>query len=282
MKLARYGEKGREKPAALDESGKLRDISHIVDDIDSDSLANGVLEDLQSIELSGLPVVDEQERLAEPVGKVGNFICVGLNYSDHIKESGMDTPAEPVLFLKAVSSIIGPDDDIVLPKNSSKVDWEVELGVIIGKRASYVSEEEAMTYVAGLCVVDDVSERSFQLERSGQWTKGKGCPTFGPFGPWLVTLDEVDKLDDLNLWLDVNNKRMQTGNTGLMVFNIPHLVHYISQFMVLEPGDLISTGTPPGVGAGMNPQVWLQKGDVVELGIDGLGGQRHNIVPFSG
>lgn len=282
MKLARYGENGSEKPAVVDEAGKLRDISNIVDDIDSDSLANGLLEDLQGIELSELPVVDDQKRLAEPVGKVGNFICVGLNYSDHIKESGMDTPAEPVLFLKAVSSIIGPDDDIVLPKDSSKVDWEVELGVIIGKRASYVSEEEAMAYVAGLCVVDDVSERSFQLERSGQWTKGKGCPTFGPFGPWLVTLDEVEKLDDLNLWLDVNNKRMQTGNTGLMVFNIPHLVHYISQFMVLEPGDLISTGTPPGVGAGMNPQVWLQKGDVVELGIDGLGSQRHNIVPFSG
>ncbi|MEX2525277.1 MAG: fumarylacetoacetate hydrolase family protein [Gammaproteobacteria bacterium] len=282
MKLARFGEKGSEKPAIVDEAGKLRDISNIVDDIDGNSLANGLLETLKGIELAELPVVDGQERLAEPVGKVGNFICVGLNYSDHIKESGMDTPAEPVLFLKAVSSIIGPYDEIVLPKNSSKVDWEVELGVVIGKRASYVSEEEAMNYVAGLCVVDDVSERSFQLERSGQWTKGKGCPTFGPFGPWLVTLDEVDKLDNLNLWLDVNNKRMQTGNTGLMVFKIPHLVHYISQFMVLEPGDLISTGTPPGVGAGMNPQAWLKKDDVVELGIDGLGSQRHDIVPFNG
>ena len=282
MKLARYGEKGGEKPAVIDGAGKLRDISSIVDDIDGNSLSNGLLTKLQDVDISGLPVVGNQERLAEPVGKVGNFICVGLNYSDHIKESGMDTPAEPVLFLKAVSSIIGPYDDIVLPRNSSKVDWEVELGVIIGKRASYVSEDEAMDYVAGLCVVDDVSERSFQLERSGQWTKGKGCPTFGPFGPWLVTLDEVNSVNDLNLWLNVNNKRMQSGNTGLMVFNVSHLVHYISQFMVLEPGDLISTGTPPGVGAGMNPQVWLQEDDVIELGIDGLGSQRHRVVPSNG
>jgi len=278
MKLARYGEKGREKPAILDNMGKLRDLSNIVDDIDGKTIAEGLLSKLKEVDVSNLPSVAEWERVAEPVGNVGNFLCVGLNYSDHIKESGMETPKEPVLFLKAVSSITGPHDDIVLPKNSSKVDWEVELGIIIGKRTSYVSEEEALDSIAGLCVVDDVSERAFQLERSGQWTKGKGCPTFGPFGPYLVTLDEVASLDDLDLWLDVNNQRMQTGNTGLMVFNVPYLVHYISQFMILEPGDLISTGTPPGVGAGMNPQIWLKKGDVIELGIDGLGEQRHKVV----
>jgi len=278
MKLLRYGEPGHERPAVIDERDVVRDISGITADIDGKALSNGLLDRLGETDLSGLPAVAAPGRLAEPVAGVGNFICVGLNYSDHIKESGMAAPEEPVLFLKAVSSICGPNDATILPKNSSKVDWEVELGVVMGREASCVERSEALDYVAGFCVVDDLSERSFQLERSGQWTKGKGCPSFGPFGPYLVTKDEVGDYNDLDLWLDVNGCRMQSGNTSLMVFDVPFLVHYISQFMLLRPGDVISTGTPPGVGHGMNPPVWLKEGDEMRLGIEKLGTQQHTVV----
>jgi len=276
MKLLRYGPKGQEKPGLLDGEGKIRDLSGVVADIDGALLASG-LGALKALDIASLPVVADGVRLAEPVARVGKFICIGLNYSDHAQEAGMPIPAEPIIFSKATSSIIGPNDDVHLPPRSVKSDWEVELGVVIGKEARYVPLDRAMDHVAGLCVVNDLSEREFQLERGGTWDKGKGCDTFGPFGPYLVTLDEAGPLDNLGLWLDVNGKRMQTGNTASLIFDVPYLIHYVSQFMSLQPGDIISTGTPPGVGMGMKPPVFLNEGDVITLGIDGLGEQRQRV-----
>jgi len=282
MKLVRFGPKGRERPGVVDAAGVIRDISTLTPDIDGRALAGDLVKTLAATDVAALPAVDTGVRLAQPVGGVGKFICVGLNYSDHARESGMTLPEEPILFMKATSAVCGPDDDTVMPRGATKVDWEVELGVVIGRRASYVSREAAMGHVAGYCVVNDLSERAFQLERGGQWVKGKSCDSFGPFGPWLVTPDEVADPGNLRLWLDVNGQRMQDGSTRYMIFDVPYLVHYISQFMTLEPGDLISTGTPPGVGLGMNPPRWLTEDDVVELGIDKLGTQRHRVVAHRG
>ncbi|HEX4273398.1 MAG TPA: fumarylacetoacetate hydrolase family protein, partial [Rhizomicrobium sp.] len=268
MKLLRYGPKGQEKPGLLDKDGQIRDLSGIVKDIDGKVLAD--LSAIRAANVESLPIVAKGVRLAEPVANVGKFLCIGLNYSDHAAESGMPEPSEPIIFTKATSAIIGPFDDVYLPPTSKKSDWEVELGVIIGKEARYVSKEKALEYVAGACVVNDLSEREYQLERLGTWDKGKGCDTFGPFGPYLVTLDEVGDLNNLGLWLDVNGARMQTGNTASLIFDVPTLVSYVSQFMSLQPGDVISTGTPPGVGMGKKPQIWLKEGDVITLGIDKL------------
>lgn len=278
MKLLRYGTQGQERPAILDSEGNIRDISSITADISGDFLASSQFDQLKTSDLAQFPIVDSPERIAEPVKGVGKFICVGLNYADHAEESGMAVPPEPVIFMKATSSIMGPNDNVVLPRNSTKSDWEVELGVIIGKHAKYVSEENALDYVAGLCVVNDLSEREFQLEKQGQWSKGKGCDTFGPFGPYLVTLDDVEDFNQLDLWLELNGERVQDGNTKTMVYKIPHLIHYISQFMSLQPGDIISTGTPPGVGLGMTPPVYLKAGDKMRLGISGLGEQQQEVV----
>jgi 2-keto-4-pentenoate hydratase/2-oxohepta-3-ene-1,7-dioic acid hydratase in catechol pathway len=279
MKLLRYGPKGQEKPGLLDKDGQIRDLSGIVKDINGSVLAD--LSAIRAAKVESLPVVgssnDGGVRLAQPVANVGKFLCIGLNYSDHAAESGMPEPSEPIIFMKAISAIIGPYDDVYLPPTSKKSDWEVELGVIIGKEARYVSKEKALDYVAGACVVNDLSEREYQLERLGTWDKGKGCDTFGPFGPYLVTLDEVGDLNNLGLWLDVNGARMQTGNTASLIFDVPTLVSYVSQFMSLQPGDVISTGTPPGVGMGKKPQVWLKEGDVITLGIDKLGEQKQNV-----
>ena len=275
MKLLRYGPKGQEKPGLLDADGKIRDLSGVVKDIDGSVLAH--LSAIRAAKIDSLPVVEKGARLAEPVAKVGKFLCIGLNYSDHAAESGMPEPSEPIIFMKAVSAIIGPNDDVYLPPTSKKSDWEVELGIVIGKEARYVSKEKALDYVAGAVVVNDLSEREYQLERLGTWDKGKGCDTFGPFGPYLVTLDEVGDLNSLGLWLDVNGTRMQTGSTAALIFDVPTLVSYVSQFMSLQPGDVISTGTPPGVGMGKKPQVWLKEGDVITLGIDKLGEQKQNV-----
>jgi 2,4-diketo-3-deoxy-L-fuconate hydrolase len=276
MKLLRYGPKGQEKPGLLDAQGQVRCLSGTIADIDGAFLANREAI-LKGVSIDSLPIVAAPGRIAEPVARVGKFVCIGLNYSDHAAESGMAVPTEPIIFMKATSAIIGPNDDVLLPPTSVKSDWEVELGVVIGKEARYVSLEAAMDHVAGLCVINDLSEREFQLERGGQWDKGKGCDTFGPFGPWLVTLDDVADVDNLGLWLDVNGKRMQTGSTAKLIFNVPFLIHYVSQFMSLQPGDVISTGTPPGVGMGMKPSVFLQDGDIITLGIDGLGEQRQTV-----
>jgi 2,4-diketo-3-deoxy-L-fuconate hydrolase len=275
MKLLRYGPKGQEKPGLLDADGRIRDLSGIVKDIDGSVLAD--LSAVRAANVDALSVVDKGVRIAQPVGKVGKFLCIGLNYSDHAAESGMPEPSEPIIFMKAVSAIIGPNDDVYLPPTSKKSDWEVELGIVIGKEARYVSKEKALDYVAGAVVVNDLSEREYQLERLGTWDKGKGCDTFGPFGPYLVTLDEVGDLNNLGLWLDINGMRMQTGNTASLIFDVPTLVSYVSQFMSLQPGDVISTGTPPGVGMGKKPQVWLKEGDVITLGIDKLGAQKQNV-----
>ena len=276
MKLLRHGPKGQERPGLLDGEGIIRDLSAKVNDIDGAVLAKG-LDAIAALDPASLPVVEAGTRLAEPVARVGKFICIGLNYSDHAAESGMAAPAEPIIFTKATSAIIGPNDQVLLPPRSTKSDWEVELGVVIGTEARYVALDEAMTHVAGYCVVNDLSEREYQLERGGQWDKGKGCDTFGPFGPWLVTCDEVADVGALGLWLDVNGERRQTGNTASLIFDVPFLVHYVSQFMSLQPGDIISTGTPPGVGMGMKPPVFLKEGDVITLGIDGLGEQRQDV-----
>ncbi|HZV57976.1 MAG TPA: fumarylacetoacetate hydrolase family protein [Sphingobium sp.] len=275
MKLLRYGPKGQEKPGLLDADMRVRSLADHVVDIDGALLATG-LDALRTLDPATLPLVPEAEtaRIAEPVAHVGKFLCIGLNYSDHAAEAGMPIPAEPILFTKATSAIIGPNDDVLLPPTSTKSDWEVELGIVIGKEARYVTREAALSHVAGLCVVNDLSEREYQLERAGTWDKGKGCDTFGPFGPWLVTLDDIPDIANLPMWLDVNGVRMQTGNTATMIFDVPYLVHYVSQFMSLQPGDIISTGTPPGVGMGMKPPVFLKEGDVMTLGIEGLGEQR--------
>jgi 2-keto-4-pentenoate hydratase/2-oxohepta-3-ene-1,7-dioic acid hydratase in catechol pathway len=281
MKLLRYGPKGQEKPGMLDAEGQIRSILAYVSDIDGALLSDG-LAALAALDPATLPLVPAADaaRIAEPVARVGKFLCIGLNYSDHAAEAGMPIPAEPILFSKAISAIIGPEDDVVLPPTSTKSDWEVELGIVIGKEARYVPLENALDHVAGLCVVNDLSEREYQLERAGTWDKGKGCDTFGPFGPWLVTLDEIADMANLAMWLDVNGTRMQSGSTATMIFDVPYLVHYVSQFMSLQPGDIISTGTPPGVGMGMKPPVFLKEGDVIELGIEGLGTQRQRVTRY--
>jgi 2,4-didehydro-3-deoxy-L-rhamnonate hydrolase len=278
MKLLRFGPKGFEKPGLLDAQGVLRDLSGLLPDLTSEHLGRAALDKLASVDPSHLPAVVGAVRMAPIVADIGKMICVGLNYSDHAAESGMDVPSEPVLFTKATSAIIGCNDAVVLPRDSVKSDWEVELGVVIGTRARYVEVEEALDYVAGYCVVNDLSEREYQLERGGQWDKGKGCDTFGPVGPWLVTADEVPDPQNLDMWLDVNGKRYQSGNTRTMVFSVAELVSYISRFMTLNPGDVISTGTPPGVGLGQKPEpVYLRAGDRIALGIEGLGQQNQTV-----
>jgi 2-keto-4-pentenoate hydratase/2-oxohepta-3-ene-1,7-dioic acid hydratase in catechol pathway len=275
MKLLRYGEPGQELPGVLDADGKIRSLSGVVDDVDGKALSSGRLAD---VDVDALPLVEGTHRLGPCVGKVGKFICIGLNYSDHAAEAGMPIPDEPEVFTKATSAICGPNDDVIQPKHSTKLDWEVELAVVIGRDTLYVAEDQAAGHIAGYCVCNDVSERQFQLERGKQWDKGKGCDTFGPIGPWLVTADEVGDPGNLGMWLDVNGNRCQQGNTGNMVFSPSHIVSYLSHFMSLQPGDVISTGTPPGVGMGMNPPVYLKPGDVMELGIEGLGAQRQVVV----
>ncbi|WP_288586787.1 fumarylacetoacetate hydrolase family protein [uncultured Methylobacterium sp.] len=280
MKLVRWGESGAEKPGLIDAAGAIRDLSGVVRDISGPFLAADTLANLRRIDPATLPEVPAGTRLGACVGQVRNFIAIGLNYADHAAETGAAIPAEPILFNKAPSCIVGPTDTVILPKGSAKTDWEVELAIVIGKRASYVHANEALDYVAGYCVCHDVSEREFQLERGGTWTKGKGCPTFGPLGPWLVTPDEVGDVQNLDMWLDVNGERMQAGSTRTMIFDVRQIVSYLSHFMLLEPGDVITTGTPPGVGMGMKPPRYLKSGDVVTLGIAGLGEQRQAVVAF--
>ncbi len=278
MKLLRHGPAGAEKPALLDSDGKIRDLSSLVADIGGDVLSDSGLARIAAIDPKSLPEVSPG-RIGPCVAGTRKFICVGLNYSDHAKETGKAPPEEPILFMKATSAIIGPNDDVEIPRGSAKTDWEVELGIVIGTRAKYVSEDKALNHVAGYCVVNDVSERAFQSERGGQWTKGKSHDTFGPIGPWLVTRDEVPDPQNLSLWLDVDGVRRQTGTTANMIFGVRHLVSYISQFMTLEPGDIIATGTPPGVGLGIKPEpVFLKAGQVMTLGIEGLGDQRQQII----
>jgi 2,4-didehydro-3-deoxy-L-rhamnonate hydrolase len=280
MKLVRYGNPGKEKPGLIDAEGKLRDLSAVVKDIDAAQLSPAALAKISKLKTDKLPLVKGKPRFGSPVANVGKFIAIGLNYTDHAEESGMPIPAEPVVFMKANSCVQGPNDDVMLPKGSVKTDWEVELGIVIGTKARYVSQKEALNFVAGYCTINDVSEREYQLERGPQWDKGKGCDTFGPIGPWLVTTDEITNPQKLGMWLDVNGKRFQTGNTKTMIFSCAKIVSYLSQFMTLMPGDVITTGTPPGVGLGMKPPVFLKKGDVVTLGIEGLGEQRQMVVPF--
>lgn len=274
MKLLRVGEKGKERPAMLDEQGELRDLSHFVDDIAGDALLPSALERLRQLPLSELPKIGGQPRIGACVGHIGKFICIGLNYADHAAETGAAIPQEPVVFGKWTSSVVGPNDAVRIPRGSVKTDWEVELGVVIGKGGSYILEEDALSHVAGYCVVNDVSEREYQIERGGTWDKGKGCDTFGPIGPWLVTADEIADPQQLDLWLEVDGKRYQNGNTRTMIFSVAHIISYLSRFMSLQPGDIISTGTPPGVGMGQKPPVYLRPGQVISLGIVGLGEQR--------
>jgi 2-keto-4-pentenoate hydratase/2-oxohepta-3-ene-1,7-dioic acid hydratase in catechol pathway len=276
MKLLRVGKAGKEKPAILDRDGKARDLSSIVADIAGDTLLPEALSKLSVVDPSGLSEL-ETDRIGPCVGQVGKFICIGLNYSDHAAETGAEVPKEPVVFMKATSAICGPNDDIKIPRGSQKTDWEVELGVVIGKGGVYIDEADALDHIAGYCVVNDVSEREFQIERGGTWDKGKGCDTFGPIGPWLVTSDEVANPQKLKMWLEVNGRRFQDGSTETMIFGVSHLVSYVSRFMSLQPGDIISTGTPPGVGMGQKPPSYLRGGEVIELGIDGLGVQRQNV-----
>ena len=272
MKLLRHGPRGAEKPGILDDDGKIRDLSGLVGDIAGDTLVN--LDRLVGLDVDNLPVVEGDPRLGACVGGTGKFMCIGLNYADHAAESGLEVPPEPVLFLKATSAICGPNDPILIPRGSEKTDWEVELGVVIGKSAKHISASEALNHVAGYCVVNDVSERAFQIECAGQWTKGKSCDNFGQTGPYLVTKDEVADPQDLAMWLTVNGEKAQDGSTKTMVYGVAHIVSYLSRFMTLEPGDIISTGTPPGVGMGFTPPRYLKPGDVVELGIEGLGHQK--------
>ena len=285
MKLVRYGNPGKEKPGLIDAEGKLRDLSAVVKDIGAEQISPAALAKISKLKTDKLPLVKGKPRFGSPVANVGKFIAIGLNYTDHAEESGMPIPAEPVVFMKANSCVGGPNDDIMLPKGSVKTDWEVELGIVIGTKARYVSQKEALNFVAGYCTINDVSEREYQLERGPQWDKGKGCDTFGPIGPWLVTTDEITNPQKLGMWLDVNGKRFQTGNTKTMIFSCAKIVSYLSQFMTLMPGDVITTGTPPGVGLGIKKDgkpapVFLKKGDVVTLGIEGLGEQRQLVVPF--
>ena len=273
MKLLRFGEMGQEKPGILDSNGNIRDLSGHISDINGETISEDGLNKISSIDQMSLPIVLEGTRLGACVGSIGKFLCIGLNYSDHAAESGMPVPKEPILFSKATSAVVGPNDDVEIPRNSVETDWEVELGIIIGKKAKYINEEDAEGYIGGYCVVNDVSEREFQLKKEGQWTKGKSCDTFGPTGPYLVTKDEVSDVQNLKMYLDVNGKRMQDGSTKTMIFSAKYIVYYLSQFMSLNPGDVIATGTPPGVGGGMKPPVFLKAGDKMKLGIEGLGEQ---------
>lgn len=278
MKLLRHGPVGQEKPGLLDDDGVIRDLSAVVPDIAGSSLLPESLDKLAALDVTTLPVVSENTRLGACVGGIGKFICIGLNYSDHAAETGAKVPDEPIIFAKATSAVVGPNDDVYLPRGSKKTDWEVELGVVIGAPAKYVSEADALQHVAGYCVINDISEREFQIERSGQWTKGKSSDTFGPTGPWLVTPDEVPDPQSLGMWLDVDGQRMQDGNTNTMVYGVAFLVSYLSQFFTLHPGDVISTGTPPGVGMGMKPEpVFLKEGQTMSLGIEGLGTQTQHV-----
>ena len=278
MKLLRYGPAGAEKPGLLDSAGAIRDLSEVVPDISRETLLPQSIAGLRKLDPNSLPRVSGTPRIGPCVGQVGKFICIGLNYSDHAAESGMAVPSEPIVFMKATSCIVGPNDNIELPRGSQKTDWEVELGVVIGKSAKYVTEQDALSHVAGYCVVNDVSERAYQLEGTGQWVKGKSADTFGPIGPWLVTVDEVPDCGDLNLWLEVDGHRYQDGSTRTLIFGVPFLISYLSKFMSLQPGDIISTGTPPGVGHGKKPPVYLREGNVVRLGVAGLGEQQQRVV----
>ncbi len=280
MKLVRYGQPGKEKPGLIDAAGKLRDLSAVVPDIGPAQLTDAVLAKLAKLKTDKLPLVRGKPRMGCPVAQIGKFIAIGLNYKDHADEAGMPIPKEPIVFTKAISSIQGPDDDVMLPKGAVKGDWEIELGVVIGKTARYVTQKAALYHVAGYVLSNDVSEREYQLERGGQWDKGKGCDTFGPLGPWLVTKDEIPNPQKLAMWLDVNGERMQTGNTKTMIFSVAKIVSHLSEYMTLMPGDVIITGTPPGVGLGMKPQRFLKPGDVMTLGIEGLGTQTQRVVPF--
>jgi len=285
MKLVRYGQPGKEKPGLIDADGKLRDLSGVIADVTPEHLSDKALAKLVKLKADKLPLVKGKKRFGPPVSRVGKFIAIGLNYADHAAESNMPIPKEPIVFMKSTTCIQGPDDNVMLPKGSKKTDWEVELGIVIGTRARYVSQKDAFNYVAGYCTVNDVSEREYQLERGGTWDKGKGCDTFGPIGPWLVTRDEVPNPQNLRMWLDLNGQRMQNGSTKTMIFGVAKLVSYVSQFMTLEPGDVITTGTPPGVGMGIKKDgkpapVYLKRGDVMTLGIEGLGTQTQKVVAF--
>ncbi|WP_256078110.1 fumarylacetoacetate hydrolase family protein [Massilia sp. YIM B04103] len=280
MKLVRYGRPGKEKPGLIDEEGKLRDLSGVIGDIGGEQLSDKAMRKLAKIAPETLPIVRGNPRFGVPVAKVGKFIGIGLNYKDHAAEAGLPVPKEPIVFMKAITCLSGADDPVMLPQGSKKTDWEVELGIVIGTRARNASEAEAEKYIAGYCVVNDVTEREFQLERGGQWDKGKGCDTFGPVGPWLVTRDEVWDVNKLDLYLELNGKRMQTGSTENMIFKVPQLVAYLSRFMTLEPGDIIATGTPPGVGMARKPKRFLKKGDFLRLGIAGLGEQQQDVIGF--
>ena len=277
MKLLRYGPAGEEKPGLLDQDGTIRDLSNEIDDVAGAALDDQVLQRLARIDPSSLPAVEGNPRLGPCVGGVGKFVAIGLNYYDHARETGMEPPPEPIVFTKHTSCIVGPNDDVVLPRGSVKGDWEVELAFVIGRHTKYITEAQALDHIAGYCVVNDVSEREFQIERAGQWVKGKSCDTFGPTGPWLVTRDEVPDPQALTLWLDVNGERQQDGSTATMIFSVAHIVSYLSQFMSLQPGDLVCTGTPPGVGMGQKPQRFLKAGDVMRLGIEGLGEQEQKV-----
>ena len=280
MKLVRYGQPGKEKPGLMDATGKLRDLSGVVADIGPGQLSDAALAKLRKIKTDTLPLVRGKPRLGCPVSGTGKFVAIGLNYADHAAEAGLPIPKEPIIFMKATNCMQGPDDAVMLPKGSVKSDWEVELGIVIGTRARYVSQKAALDHVAGYCVVNDVSEREYQIERGGTWDKGKCCDTFGPIGPWLVTRDEVPNPQKLDMWLELNGRRMQVGNTRTMIFGVAKIISYVSQFMTLEPGDVITTGTPPGVGMGAKPPIYLKKGDVMRLGIAGLGEQQQLVVPF--
>ena len=285
MKLVRYGNPGKEKPGLIDAHGKLRDLSKVIKDVSPDELSDKALAKLAKLNADKLPLVKGKPRMGCPVSHVGKFIAIGLNYADHAAEAGMPIPKEPIVFIKANSCIQGPNDDVMLPKGSVKSDWEVELGIVIGTEACHVSQKDAVNHIAGYCLINDVSEREYQLERGGTWDKGKGCDTFGPIGPWLVTRDEVPNPQALKMWLDLNGERMQTGSTKTMIFGVAKLVSYVSQFMTLEPGDIITTGTPPGVGMGIKTNgqptpIYLKKGDVMSLGIEGLGEQTQKVIPF--
>ncbi|MBQ0823058.1 fumarylacetoacetate hydrolase family protein [Microvirga terrae] len=282
MKLVRFGDAGREKPGLIDSNGQIRDLSGLVPDITGAALSSDTLDRIRNTDPSTLPIAPSGQRLGPCVGQVRNFIAIGLNYADHAAETGAPIPAEPIVFNKAPSCIVGPNDDVIIPRGSQKTDWEVELAIVIGERASYIGANEALDFVAGYCVCNDVSEREYQIERGGTWTKGKGCPTFGPLGPWLVTKDEIADVQNLSMWLEVNGERVQNGSTKTMIFNVAQIVSYVSHFMILEPGDVITTGTPPGVGMGMKPQRFLKAGDEVSLGIEGLGEQRQRFVAFEG
>jgi 2,4-didehydro-3-deoxy-L-rhamnonate hydrolase len=280
MKLLRYGNPGKEKPGLMDADGKIRDLSSVVPDLGPAQLGGVGMAKLRKVNPAKLPLVRGTPRIGCPVNGVGKFIAIGLNYADHAAESGVPIPKEPVVFMKATTCIQGPNDPVMLPRGSKKTDWEVELGVVIGTTARYVGKKDALAHVAGYCVINDVSEREYQLERGPQWDKGKGCDTFGPIGPWLVTPDEIENVQRLDMWLDVNGQRRQTGNTRTMIFDVAKIVSYVSHFMTLMPGDVITTGTPPGVGMGMKPQQFLKRGDVVTLGIAGLGEQRQQVLAF--